>query len=192
MSRLLREKGQSLIEFTLVTPLLLVLAFGVIEFGWVLLDEHVVTKLSREGSNLISRNTPITQARAALESMSARPVDFASGSRLIFSVIRMATTGANQGFHIIYQRYDYGDSTLPGSVLQMQGSGSFVPPDYVAVAHNTNTGLRAVPSTLPQGLNLPPGGMLYVTEIYSRHQLLTPLDRLGITVPQTLYSIAYF
>ena len=34
--------------------------------------------------------------------------------------------------------------------------------------------------------------MIYVTEIYTKHVLLTPLDRFGITVPQTLYSIAYF
>ncbi len=37
-----------------------------------------------------------------------------------------------------------------------------------------------------------PGGMLYVTEVYTRHPLITPLDRFGITLPQTLYSIAYF
>ena len=34
--------------------------------------------------------------------------------------------------------------------------------------------------------------MLYVTEIYTRHPLITPFDRFGIPVPQTLYSIAYF
>ena len=64
------------------------LALGVIEFGYVLLDEHIVTKLSREGSNLISRNTPLVQARVALATMSTRPVDFSTGSKLIFSVIR--------------------------------------------------------------------------------------------------------
>jgi hypothetical protein len=37
-----------------------------------------------------------------------------------------------------------------------------------------------------------PGDMLYVTEIYTKHPIITPFDRFGITVPQTLYSIAYF
>jgi hypothetical protein len=192
--RLAKTDGQSLIEFTLVMPMLILLALGVVEFGYVLLDEHVVTKLSREGSNMISRDTPLVQARIALDSMSTRPVDFASGSKLIFSVIRKgATTGtANYNQHILYQRYEYGDGTLPASALQMQGSGSFPSPDYVALNSDTNVGLRMVPATLPPGLDLPLGGMIYVTEIYSRHQLLTPLDRLGITVPDTLYSIAYF
>ena len=35
-------------------------------------------------------------------------------------------------------------------------------------------------------------GMLYVTEIYTRHTLITPFNSFGITVPNTLYSIAYF
>jgi hypothetical protein len=34
--------------------------------------------------------------------------------------------------------------------------------------------------------------MIYVTEIYTRHQLLTPLASWGLTVPETLYSMAYF
>jgi hypothetical protein len=34
--------------------------------------------------------------------------------------------------------------------------------------------------------------MLYVTEIYTRHDLITPLSGFGVTVPGTLYSIAYF
>ena len=36
------------------------------------------------------------------------------------------------------------------------------------------------------------GGMLYVTEIYTRHPLITPFDRFGVQLPSTLYSIAYF
>jgi hypothetical protein len=34
--------------------------------------------------------------------------------------------------------------------------------------------------------------MLYVTEIYTKHPLITPLDRFGVNVPPILYSIAYF
>ena len=36
------------------------------------------------------------------------------------------------------------------------------------------------------------GGTLYVTEVFSTHTALTPLDKFGITMPSTLYSIAYF
>jgi hypothetical protein len=34
--------------------------------------------------------------------------------------------------------------------------------------------------------------MMYVTEVYTRHTLITPFDRFGVTLPDTLHSIAYF
>ena len=34
--------------------------------------------------------------------------------------------------------------------------------------------------------------MIYVTEIYTKHALITPWDRFGFKLPETLYSIAYF
>ena len=83
-------RGQSLIEFALVLPLALLIVLGVVEVGTMLLDEHVVTRLSREGSNLISRDTPLETAAAVMTSMSARPVDFANGSKVIFTVSRGA------------------------------------------------------------------------------------------------------
>jgi len=45
---------------------------------------------------------------------------------------------------------------------------------------------------MPAGLLVTTGGMIYVTEIYTAHTLLTPLSNLGLSLPQTLYSIAYF
>ena len=90
-----RSSGQSIVEFALVLPLLMVIMLGVAEFGYALLDEHVVTRLSREGSNLISRDTSLLDAGTAVTSMSSPPVNFASGSKLIFSVVRkVATTGS--------------------------------------------------------------------------------------------------
>jgi Flp pilus assembly protein TadG len=43
------RKGQTLIEFALIMPLLLVLAFGIIEFGIFLYNQQVITNASREG-----------------------------------------------------------------------------------------------------------------------------------------------
>jgi hypothetical protein len=72
----------------------------------------------------------------------------------------------------------------------MAGSGSFSPPEYQAANPNGNTGLQI--TNLPGGMAVSLGGMVYVTEIYSRHPMITPFDQFGITMPQVLYSIAYF
>jgi Flp pilus assembly protein TadG len=175
-------------------PLILVVALGVIEFGYALLDQHVVTKLTREGSNLISRDTSIDDAITAMRSMATRPVDFTTRSRVIFSVLKKgATTGtANYDQVILYQRAEYGSlSSGIASGLRMSGSGTFgAGPDYVAANSDTNTGLQI--ANLPSYLDVTRGGLVYVTEIFTTHNLITPLDRFGVTVPNTLYSIAYF
>jgi hypothetical protein len=191
--RLGNSRGQSILEFALVMPLVLLVALGVIEVGYALLDQHVVTKLTREGSNLISRDTTIQDAVTAMRSMSTRPVDFNTGSRIIFSVLKKgATTGtANYDQVLLYQRHEYGSLTGVASALQTRGSGSFRgAPDYEANNSDTDANLQIV--NLPANLTLVRGGMLYVTEVYTTHNLITPLQRFGVTVPNTLYSIAYF
>jgi len=158
--------------------------------GYALLDQHVVTKLAREGANLISRETPLPQAAQALATMSTNPVNFTDGSsRLIFSVVKVAATNgtANYNQMVIWQRYEYG--SFPAS-SKLNGSGSFGPPEYTAPNSDNNTSLRV--TNLPGQLATVPGGMIFVAEIYTHHDLITPFDRLGVTVPSTLYSIAYF
>ena len=190
--RISGESGQSMIEFAMVMPLIVVLALGVIEVSWALLDAHVVTRLAREGSNLISRDAGLADAGVAMQTMSSRPVDFTgSSAKLIFSVLRNVDTvgAANYDRAILYQRYEFGG--LPAtSKLSTAGAGSFSPPDYQAANPNNNTGLRV--TNLPAGMTVTLGGMVYVTEIYSQHPMITPFDRFGITMPQILYSIAYF
>lgn len=190
--RLVRSDGQSMVEFAVILPLAVVLVLGVIEISYALLDQHVVAKLSREGSNLISRDTSLADAATAMTNMSTRPVNFATNARLIFSVVKKGgTTGtANFGQDILYQRHSYGAG--PGtSYLTTLGAPAFGPaPEYVAINADANTNLRV--TNLPPGLIAANNGMVYITEIYTAHPLITPFDRFGVYVPNTLYSIAYF
>ena len=185
-----REHGQSLVEFAIVLPVLVVIVFGVIEISYALLDLHVVTSFSREGSNLISRNTALQDAVTALRQMTARPIDLDDGSsKIILSVVRnVGTTGAaNYGQNILYQRVEYG--TFAASSRLTGGNGARGPaPDYQALDPDNDGALRVgnVPVTLTTG------GTIYITEVYTRHMTLTPLHALGVRLPDRLYSIAYF
>ena len=190
--RLRSARGQSMVEMAMILPFMVILVLGMIELSWALYDQHVVTKLTREGSNLISRNTTLQDAATVLRSMSSRPVDFSgANSKVIFSVIkRGATTGStNYNKDILYQRYEYGGFSAT-STLQTRGSGSFDPgPEHQANNSDSDANLQL--TNLPANM-LTTGGMMYITEIYTRHTLITPFDRFGIQVPKTLYSIAYF
>jgi Flp pilus assembly protein TadG len=173
-------------------PILVVLVLGIVEVGYALLDQHVVSKLSREGSNLISRDVPLQDAATAMRNMNTRPVNFASGSRLILSVIKKGATVGTPNYDklVLYQRYEYG-SLSAQSALKTRGSASFGgAPNYEAPNSDSNTNLQV--TNAPAGLITSVGGMAYVTEIFSTHSALTPLNKFGITLPDKLYSIAYF
>src|SRR5438046_3007987 len=93
LNRAFDSRGQSLIEVALILPLVVALVLGVVEVGYALLDEHIVTKLTREGSNMISRDASLQDARTALINMSSGAVNFNNGnSRMILSVIKRGGT----------------------------------------------------------------------------------------------------
>jgi hypothetical protein len=193
MKSLLKDsRGQSVVEMAVVLPLLLIVVLGVIEVSYALLDQHVVTKMTREGSNLISRETSLADAVNALKSMSGRPVNFNSNSKVIFSVVRRGSTTGTNNFDkdILYQRYEYG-AIAGTSAIATRGAGSYgTGPEYEANNADGDSNLQV--TTLPAGITLCTGGTLYITEIFTTHELITPFDKFGITVPKTLYSIAYF
>jgi hypothetical protein len=195
-TRLLRQardaRGQSMMEFALVLPLLCLVALGVVEVSFALLDQHVVTRLSREGANLISRDVTLQVASQALRSITSRPLDLDSNAAVIFTVIRKASTTntANYGEDIISQRYQFGALSGVHSALRAPGGSFAGPPNYQALNSDNDTSLQV--TNLPPNIVIPLGGMLYVAEVYTTHQLITPVGAFGLPVPERLYSIAYF
>ncbi len=59
-----REKGASAVEFALVLPVLMLILFGIIEFGFIFYDKAIVTNASREGARrgIVYRVDPATEA----------------------------------------------------------------------------------------------------------------------------------
>jgi Flp pilus assembly protein TadG len=59
-----REEGAAAVEFALVLPILLVLVFGIIEFGMILYFQGVVASASREGARhgiVVSKPTDVKE-----------------------------------------------------------------------------------------------------------------------------------
>jgi Flp pilus assembly protein TadG len=63
-----RERGASAVEFALVLPVLMMILFGIIEFGFMFYDKAVITNASREGARrgIVYRTDPATQTTLAV------------------------------------------------------------------------------------------------------------------------------
>lgn len=66
------QTGASAVEFAIILPLLVLLVFGIIEFGFALYDKAMITNASREGArqgtvyrsdNIIGSYSPLTDAQ---------------------------------------------------------------------------------------------------------------------------------
>jgi Flp pilus assembly protein TadG len=64
LRRVDRQKGVAVVEFALVLPLLVLLAFGIIEFSLALYDKAIITNASREGARngIVFSTPPVTDA----------------------------------------------------------------------------------------------------------------------------------
>jgi len=190
-SRGRRTRGQALAEFGIVLPFLAMVLLGVVEFGYAIYHSLLIDAVAREGSNLIARDTTMTDAEAALRAGAQGPVQFDSNGRVIFSVIKLGTGGSNNGQPIIAQRYAFGGLSVT-SVLGTPPSASYAgSPDYKAVNADNDSSIR-ITGALPNGLTLSTGQSVYVTEVFVRHSTVSPINRLGVTLPSTLYASAYF
>jgi Flp pilus assembly protein TadG len=180
--RLCAERGQSIVEFAVTLPLMLVVSLGVVETSNALMSQHVITKMAREGANMISRETELVDAGNALRMMTSNPAEFNATTHVIFSVLMLSQSGTNNGQLVLYQRYETGNLSVGASQLNGSCGTCNAGTDYTA--------LRV--TNAPTNIVTVPGGLIYVTEVYKTFDTLTPVSNLGITVPPRLYSVAYF
>lgn len=50
MKRVFSQRGGSMVEFALILPILIILLFGIIEFGILIYNQQVLTNAAREGA----------------------------------------------------------------------------------------------------------------------------------------------
>ena len=65
------DAGQTLVETAILLPILLMVSLGLVETSYAILHQHVISRITREGANLISRDVTLLDASNALKTMSA-------------------------------------------------------------------------------------------------------------------------
>jgi Flp pilus assembly protein TadG len=163
------ESGQAYIEFAFVVMMLAVMLFGLIDFGRFIYEKQVMVNLSREGSNLASRGTNLSNTVAAV---------LASSSPLNLTI---------QGAGVIVTSVTNNGSGQVFVKAQLAGGG--------VSSAASKVGSVGSPATIPAvNTQLPPVNQtLYVTEVFTSFRSITPIGNLlKITLPKTNYDAAYF
>ena len=82
MSLSSKQKGAEIIEFALILPFLLLILFGIMEFGIVLYDKAIITNASREGARSgVAFKCPVlttTEIQSVVTNYSTALVSFAA------------------------------------------------------------------------------------------------------------------
>jgi Flp pilus assembly protein TadG len=95
------SRGIAALEFALILPLLVILAFGIIDFGRLINARLVITNVSREGGNLASRYRDVEiQAQANdllnLLQISGKPLDLDTYGKIYITKILAGTSTHTQ------------------------------------------------------------------------------------------------
>jgi Flp pilus assembly protein TadG len=163
----LAEPGQAAVEFALLASLMLVLLCMAVDFCRAIHSEQLMAGLSRQGSNLASRGTTLSDSAAAVIGGSAS-LDLSTKGEVIITSV----TNINRAYKITDQ-FSQGGISKNSKVGKGVGNTASVPASATAM--------------------LQPGQTIYITEIFYSYQPITPIQNLvKILLPSTLYEAAYF
>jgi hypothetical protein len=96
--RLRDDRGASLLEMAFLLPILVVLAFGVIDLGRLIHARLVVTNVSREGGSIASRGILTPATLITMLQSSATPFDLVGQGRIYVIDIRAGTQASPPPF----------------------------------------------------------------------------------------------
>jgi hypothetical protein len=164
-------------EFAVVSTMLIVLMFGVIDFSRAIYLRQQLLNLTREAANLEARGSGVSAAEIMTNALnatltSALPLALNSVTGMV--IVTSITNNGSNGYFIGQQ---LSRGTLSGAASRI-GTG---------VGH-----AATMPKTA--GLILPPKHTLYVAEIFYKFTPITPVGHMAFrtALPTQFYDAAYF
>jgi Flp pilus assembly protein TadG len=116
-----RERGATAVEFALLLPMLLLLLFGIIDFGRALNAQITLTQAAREGARLAALNQPNVVSRTQAAAVGLSPVGV--------SVTSACPPGAGQGVNAtVVATYSFSFVTPVGAIAGLFGGSGLGSP----------------------------------------------------------------
>lgn len=158
------NRGQSMAEFAMVLPVILIILLGLVEFANAYDTVHGLAGISREGANIAARGTSFSEVM---------DVVMADG----------ATLGLNEGGGAVVSRIVVRQG-VPVVEEQLASAG---------YAGTSQLGAKDGAVDVLRTVGFSEGSTHYAVEVYLGYESVTPLKRLlGSAVPEMLYERAIF
>ena len=162
------KKGIAALELALILPILLILVFGIIDFGRLIQARLIVTNVSREGGSLASRSVSSPNDVLNILTMlqaSGTPLDLNGSGRIYVSRIRAGTSISNPNPYI-----DTSLSKSRGSLVYPSRIGGG-PPLGLSEALYQHLEFEGPPQ------NTSDIAEIWVVEVYYKYKPITPLPK---------------
>lgn len=118
------SRAQALVELTLTLPLLIILGLGVIEFSNMVNAYLVLTHLTREAANLVSREPGKKGTLTWADSINADLDTVINSASPVLNTTGTGPTGPSQ-WRVIYSMIEYTGSACPGDPLPSGESDNY-------------------------------------------------------------------
>ena len=127
------RRGESLIGFALVAPILMLLSLGILEFSLVVFDYHRAGEATRRAARLASISTPVAdvsgfaagstiQCSSAGGAVSCGGIDAADPAAFYAIIAEMRAilpSIAPENLEVVYSDSGIGDPTTPGGIIPL-------------------------------------------------------------------------
>lgn len=160
------HSGQALVEMSLMALVLMGVLFAIIDFGRVVHLKQILINVSREGANLSSRGTDMTNALAAVV-ISAQPLDIDSHGYIILTKVQRDGNGVAR----VTEQVMRGGAPASSRIGRV-GGGSVNLPNSSIPPNNQN---------------------LFISEVFYAFEGITPIGSLmRFSLPPRFYDVSYF
>jgi Flp pilus assembly protein TadG len=115
-----RDRGATAVEFALLFPMLLLIVFGIIDFGRALNAQITLTQAAREGARLAALGQPNVASRTQAAAVGLSPV--------IVSVTSCPTGAGPDADAVVRTSYTFSFITPVGAIAGLIGGSGFGSP----------------------------------------------------------------
>ena len=162
------KKGIAALELALILPILLVLVFGIIDFGRLIRARLIVTNVSREGGSLASRSISSGNDLLNMLRSSGTPLDFNGSGRIYVSRIRAGTSNNPKPYIDTSNQLPWSAGSLGVTSVIHDGGASY----YLGLSPALYNHLVFNPVNQTSDI-----AEVWVVEVYYKYKPITPLPQ---------------